>query len=69
MMKDLTKVWKEKTGKDAIGEVSLGYMTDTYGDGCCDMCYSEVTEIKFYLLNNGERIEVYEEAVGITEVY
>lgn len=66
-MNDLTKVWKEKTGKDAVGEVLLGYMTDTYGDGCCDMCYSEVTETKFYLLNNNERIEVSNYSLNIVE--
>lgn len=67
-MIDLTKVWKDETGKEAVGEVSLGYETETYTDGCCEMRYSEVTETVFYLLNNNERIRVSNYALNILEL-
>ena len=67
-MIDLTKVWKDMTGKEAVGEVSLGYATETYTDGCCEMCYSDVTETVFYLLNNNKRIRVSNYALNILEL-
>lgn len=64
-MIDLTKVWKDATGKEAVGEVSLGYVTETYTDGCCEICYSEISETVFYLLNGNERIRVEDYTVNI----
>lgn len=67
-MIDLAEIWKDETGKEAVGEVSLGYENETYTDGCCDICYSEVTETVFYLLNNNERIRVSNYALNILEL-
>ena len=67
-MFDLVEVWKNETGKEAVGEVLLGYETETYTDGCCELCYSEVAETVFYLLNNNERIRVSNYALNILEL-
>lgn len=67
-MINLAKVWKDKTGKEAIGEVLLGYTTETYTDGCCELCYSEVSETVFYLMNNNEKIRVEDSAINVVEL-
>lgn len=66
---DYTEIWKKVTGKTPEGEVKLEYYVDTYTDGCCEMCYSTVTEVRFRLNDGRNTHTVSGWEIGIEETY
>lgn len=67
MTKTLEEIWKEKTGTEATEALTLEYKITTSVEGCCELCYTDVTEVTFYISEGTKTVSVYGWEIGIHE--